>query len=152
MRSVLFLSLLLTAEAAVLPNLPAITARALPPGCDAVYEEIEMVELNDGPTTSGKAGIGAEFETLGIQFSHDTCSLADTFAAKRKTIHGRSGTNFLLSADTSVEQGKGKLSAEYVLDGTKIEVGNNGMAAAAGKAAYNDLVSTSRKRPQAQRN
>ncbi|KAL1607616.1 hypothetical protein SLS60_002550 [Paraconiothyrium brasiliense] len=112
--------------------------RAPPPGCGP--EEFSMVEFNDGPTTSGDAGIGAEFETFYIQFTHDTCSLEDTFAAKRKTIRGRSGTNFVLSVDTSVEQGKGKVSAEYVLDGRNIRVGEN-EAAAAGKAAHDDLAS-----------
>jgi hypothetical protein len=139
MHSVLFLSLLLTTKAAVLPS---VTPRGLPPGCDEAYEEIALVEFNDGPTTSGDAGIGAEFETLQIQFSNDKCNLADTFLAKRKTVKGRSGTNFVLSVDTSVEQGAGKLSAEYVLDGRNIKVGD-GSAAAAGKAAHDDLVSTS---------
>jgi hypothetical protein len=141
MHSVLFLSLLLSAKAAVLPS---ITPRALPPGCD---EEIGLVEFNDGPTTSGDAGIGAEFETIDIQFSNDKCSLEDTFLAKRKTVQGRSGTNFVLSVDTSVEQGKGKLSAEYVLDGRNIKVGD-GSAAAAGRAAHDDLVKTSPNGPQ----
>ncbi|KAF2809892.1 uncharacterized protein BDZ99DRAFT_570540 [Mytilinidion resinicola] len=120
--------------------LPSITPRALPPGCDEAYKDIALVELNDGPTTSGDAGIGAEFETLQIQFSNNQCSLADTFSAKRKTVQGRSGTNFVLSVDTSVEQGKGKLSAEYVLDGRNIRVGD-GSAAAAGRAAHDDLAS-----------
>jgi hypothetical protein len=141
MHSVLFLSFMLTAKAAVLPS---ITPRAIPPGCDDAYQGVgfAMVELNDGPTTSGDAGIGAEFETIGIQFSHDTCSLEDTFSAKRKTVQGRSGMNFVLSVDTSVEQGQGKLSAEYVLDGRNIKVGD-GSAEAAGRAAHDDLVSAS---------
>lgn len=138
MHSVLFLSLLLTAKAVVLPS---ITPRALPPGCDEAYGEIARVEFNDGPTTSGDAGIGAEFETIAIQFSNSKCSLEDTFIAKRKLVKGHSGTNFVLSTDTSIEQGAGRLSAEYVLDGRKINVGD-GSAAAAGKAAYDDLVNT----------
>lgn len=139
MHSALIFPLLLTANAAVLPAItPRVHPRGLPPGCD--YNAIEMVELNDGPTTSGDAGIGAEFETIEIQFVQGGCSLVDTFEAKRKTVKGRSGTNFVLSVDTSVEQGKGKLSAEYVLDGRNIKVGD-GSAAAAGKAAHDDLVS-----------
>ncbi|KAF2492650.1 hypothetical protein BU16DRAFT_592358 [Lophium mytilinum] len=136
MHFLLFLSLLLTAKAAVLPS---ITPRAPPPGCDEEFENIPLVEFNDGPTISGDAGIGAEFETPFIQFTNDQCSLEDTFSAKRKTIQGRSGTNFVLSADTSVEMGKGKLSAEYVLDGRNIKVGD-GSAAAAGRAAHDDLA------------
>lgn len=139
MHSVLYLTFVLTAKAAVVP---LITPRALPPGCDEVYEDIPLVEFNDGPTSSGEAGIGAEFETLGIQFSNNRCSLEDTFLAKRKTIRGHSGKNFVLSVDTSVEQGKGRLSAEYVLDGRSIKVGD-GSAAAAAKAVQGDLVSYS---------
>jgi hypothetical protein len=137
MRSILFLTFVLTAEAAVLPS---ITARALPPGCEQAYEDIEMVEFNDGPTASGEAGIGAEFETIQIQFLNAKCNLEDTFAAKRKTVKGRTGKNFVLSVDTSVEQGEGVVSAEYVLDGRSIKVGD-GSAVAAGKAAHDDLVS-----------
>jgi hypothetical protein len=139
MRSILLLTFVLTIKVAVLPS---ISARALPPGCDQAYEDIALVEFNDGPTTSGEAGSGAEFETLQIQFSNDKCSLEDTFLAKRKTVKGRSGKNFVLSVDTSIEQGKGKVSAEYVLDGRSIKVAD-GSAVAAGKAAHDDLVSTS---------
>jgi hypothetical protein len=139
MRSILFITFAFTTKAAVLPS---ITARALPPDCDQTYEDIALVEFNDGLTNSGEAGIGAEFETLQIQFSNDKCSLEDTFLAKRKTVKGRYGNNFVLSVDTSVEQGKGKLSAEYVLDGRSIKVGD-GSAVAAEKAALDDLASTS---------
>jgi hypothetical protein len=138
MHAILFLSFVLTAKSVVLPS---ITPRAVPPGCEQAYEEITLVEINDGPTTSGDAGIGAEFETIDIQFSNSGCSLGDTFLAKGKTVQGRSGTNFVLSVDTSVEQGKGKLSAEYVLDGRNIKVGDKS-AEAAGRAARDDLVGT----------
>jgi hypothetical protein len=138
MQSILFLTVALTTKAAVLPS---ITARALPPGCEEAYEHIALVEFNDGPTTSGEAGIGAEFETINVQFSNNQCSLEDTFLAKRKTVKGHSGLNFVLSVDTSVEQGKGRLSAEYVLDGRNIKVGDHESAAAAGRAAHDDLVS-----------
>ncbi|CAI6330597.1 unnamed protein product [Periconia digitata] len=136
MRYALSLSLLATANAVALP---AVAPRAPPPGCKDLFENIVMVEFNDGPTTSGEAGIGAEFETLNILFTNNKCNLEDTFEAKRKTIKGRTGKNFLLSADTSVELGKGKVSAEYVLDGRNIRVGD-GSAAAAGKAARDDLA------------
>jgi hypothetical protein len=42
----------------------------------------------------------------------------------------------------SVEHGKGKLSAEYVLDGRNIKV-SDGSSAAAGKAVQDNLVSRS---------
>lgn len=134
----LFLALLLTANAGILP---AIAPRAPVTGCDPEVESIPIVEFNDGPTGSGVAGIGAEFEAPLLQFYRQGCSLGDTFQAKRKTVAGHSGTNFLLSVDTSSELGRGKLSAEYVLDGRQIKVGD-GSAAAAGRAVYDDFVST----------
>ncbi|KAL9084424.1 MAG: hypothetical protein Q9165_008062 [Trypethelium subeluteriae] len=132
MYFVLLLFFSLTANSALLPRLPA--------GCEGDFEDIEMVELNDGPTTAGDAGIGAEFETPLFNFQNKDCSLDDTFAAKRKTVQGRTGTNFVLSVDTgSTELGKGKLNPEYVLDGKNIKVGD-GSATAAGKAATGDLM------------
>jgi hypothetical protein len=102
-----------------------------------------MVEFNDGPNSAGEAGIGAEFETPLFNFANPRCSLIDTFAAKRKTVQGRSGTNFVLSVDTGAKElGAGKLNPEYVLDGRSIRVGD-GSAAAAGKAAAADFVSAS---------
>jgi hypothetical protein len=139
MRSVFLLAFVLTAKAAVLPS---ISPRALPPDCNKAYEDLPLVEFNDGSTTSGEAGIGAEFETLQIQFSNDKCSLEHTFQAKHKTVKGCSRRNFVLSVDTSVEHGKGKLSAEYVLDGRNIKV-SDGSSAAAGKAVQDNLVSRS---------
>jgi hypothetical protein len=137
MRAFIPLSLLLTTKAAVLPQKGL---DGLPAGCDDTYLSIPLVEFNDGPTTSGEAGIGAEFETIGIQFYDNKCSLENTFLAKRKTIKGHTGKNYVLSADTSTE--KGKLSAEYVLDGRNIRVGD-GSAAAAGKAIRDDMVRNS---------
>ena len=83
MHSILFSSLLLTANAATVPSL---LPRVLPPGCEEYLDNIALPELNDGPTTSGDAGIGAEFETPLIFFSHKECRLEDTFAAKRKPV------------------------------------------------------------------
>ncbi|KAF1967147.1 hypothetical protein BU23DRAFT_660434 [Bimuria novae-zelandiae CBS 107.79] len=121
MYSVPFFFLFLTTNAAVLAST---IPRALLPGCDEKYEEISLVEFNDGPTDSGDASIGAEFETIKIQFTNRLCGLRDTFSAKH----------------TSVEQGAGRLSAEYVLDGPNIKAGS-GAAAAASRAAHDDLAS-----------
>lgn len=131
------LSLFVAAKAALLPPM---NVRAVSPECNEAYRDILMVEFNDGPTTSLEAGIGAEFESVGIQFTDEHCSLEDTFAAKRKTVQGHSGRDFVLSVDTSAEQGAGRLSAEYVLDGRNIKV--NESAAVVGRAVYHDLVST----------
>ena len=120
------LSILLTASAGNAPLSP----------CLQEVEEIEMVYL-DGPTADGSAGIGAEFESPFFYFTNYGCSLEDTNAAKRQIVAGRTGTNFLLTADISEA---GKLNAEYILNGQNIKVGS-GDAAIAGKAASDDLVS-----------
>jgi hypothetical protein len=120
--------------------LPLVNPRGVPQSCQTPGDGIALVEFNDGPTTSGEAGIAAEFETFMIQFISTHCSLEDTFLAKRKTVRGHSGENFVLSVDTSVEQGKGTVSAEYVLDGRNIKVGD-GSAAAAERAIREHLVS-----------
>lgn len=134
----LFPFLLLAVDATVLP-------RALDDCIDEI--EIEMSVWQDGPTVTGDAGIGAEFETPYVQLQNPQCNLANTFLAKRKIIQGRSGTNFDLSVDTgSTELGAGKLNLEYILDGTRIKVGD-GSAAAAGGAAASSFVSASLQTP-----
>lgn len=123
--------------------LPAIAPRGPGPGCEPEYEDIPLAEFNYGTTEDSTAGIGAEFEAPFLQFKQKGCSLANTFQAKRKKVTGRAGTNFWLSVDTSSEFGAGTLVSEYVLDGTKIKVGD-GSAAAAGKAVQDDFVSVLR--------
>ena len=140
MHQVPFVFLLLTANAAVLPGMtPRAFPQAISLGCSD--SAISLVKINDRNTVSEESGIGAEFETRDIQFTQQGCSLGNTFEAKRKTVKGHSGANFVLSVDTSVEQGAGTVSAEYVLDGRNIKVGD-GSASAAGRAAQADLVST----------
>ena len=108
-----FLFLLLTVNAAVLLRAPI--------DCQDEFEDIEMDVFNDGPSVTGDAGIGAEFETPLFNFQNSACSLDDTFGAKRLTVQGRSGLNYLLSVDTgSTELGAGKLNPEYILDGKNI--------------------------------
>lgn len=116
----------------------AVINRAIPDEC---FEDIEMSVWNDGPTVTGDAGIGAEFETPLVNFQNSDCNLEDTFATKRKLVEGRSGKNFDLTVDTgSLELGAGKLNPEYILDGRNIKVGD-GSAATAGKAASESWVS-----------
>ena len=130
-----FLFLVLAVNAAVLPRAPT--------DCQDEFEDLEMDVFNDGPSVTGNAGIGAEFETFFFGFQNSACSLEDTFAAKRKTVQGRSGLNYLLSVDTgTLELGAGKLNPEYILDGRNINVGD-GSAAAAGTAIRDDFVSAS---------
>lgn len=135
-----FLFLLLAVNAAVLLRAPF--------NCQAEFEDIEMDVFNDGPSVTGDAGIGAEFETPLFNFQNSACSLDDTFAAKRLTVQGRSGLNYLLSVDTgATELGAGKLNPEYILDGRNINVGD-GSAAAAGAAVTDDFVSASLQTPR----
>jgi len=111
----------------------------LQPRADACEDVADtMAVADDGPTSDGSAGIGAEFETTGFYFKNSDCSPADTNAAKGQVISGRTGTNFKLTADNGF--GQGELSAEYILDGTNIKIGS-GDAARAGAAAAKDLVS-----------
>lgn len=92
-----------------------------------------------GPTVDGAAGIGAEFESPAFYFTNPECSPEDTFAAKGKIVNGRTGDQWILSADTGGNEGK--LNAEYILNGKKIKVGS-GDGAKSGREVANDLVST----------
>ena len=140
MYSTPLLCLLLTANAAMIPT---VLPRAIAPGCEDANVSDEINMFDDGGSASGAAGIGVELETFRIQFSHDTCSLENTFKAKGKIVRGHPATasTFVLSVDTSTEFSKGTPQAEYVLDGTKIKVGEAGAAKAAGRAVYDELVS-----------
>ena len=128
----LYMSILLTAFAVHVPLQPRVDP------CEQVVEEIEMVEL-DAPTGDGTAGVGAELDSPYFYFVNQTCSDADTNAAKKQIIAGRTGTNWVLTADTG--GGFGKLNSEYILNGQDIKVGS-GDAATAGAAIAQDFVST----------
>ncbi|KAI4208870.1 MAG: hypothetical protein LQ351_008135 [Letrouitia transgressa] len=90
-----------------------------------------------GPTVDGAAGIGAEFESPAFYFTNPECSPEDTFAAKGKIVNGRTGDQWILSADTGGNEGK--LNAEYILNGKKIKVGS-GDGAKSGREVANDLI------------
>ncbi|KAH6675112.1 hypothetical protein B0J14DRAFT_637790 [Halenospora varia] len=126
----LYLSILLTASAIHVPLQPRVDA------CDAAIQDNEGDELT-APTSDGTAGIGAEFETPLFYLTNSACSKADTDTAKGQVIAGRTGTNFVLTADTVGNAGK--LHAEYILDGQNIKVGS-GDAARAGAAAAADII------------
>ena len=66
------------------------------------------------------------------------CNAADTNQAKGKQIGSRSGTNWELTADTTLEIA-GRLSAEYILNGQTIKIGT-GAASAAAAAVSSDVV------------
>ena len=132
MHLLLYSSIFLTASTVYVPLHPRADAS------DQEVAETETVE-SDGPTVDGTAGIGAEFESPTLYFESPGCSTADTNAAKKKVVGGRTGTNYMLTADTGA--GDGKLHSEYILDGQNIKVGS-GDAAKAGAAAAKDLVRT----------
>ena len=126
-----YASLFVTASAAILPLQPRATASD-----PCAVDPSGVGDL--GPTEDGTAGIGAEFESPSFLFENPQCSPEDTFAAKGKIVNGRTGDQWILSADTVQDQGK--LKAEYILNGKKIKVGS-GDGAKTGKDVANDLVS-----------
>lgn len=91
----------------------------------------------DGPTSDKSAGLGIEFESSGVILS-SKCTIENTNQAKGKVIGGRKGTNWKLTADTT-NNVAGSLTAEYILDGTVIKIGD-GTASAAAAAVSNNLV------------
>ncbi len=135
MHSVLYLSTLLTASAAYVPLHP----RAYSDPCVEDVEDNQLV-FNDAVTADGTAGIGAEFESPFFYFVNRDCNTEDTNAARKKVVAERTGTNWMLTADTGASGSGGKLYAEYILDGRNIKVGGDGGKTA--KAIADDLVST----------
>lgn len=80
--------------------------------------------------------VGVEFEAGGIRFSpkeEDKCSLEQTRKSKGILIDNRKGTNWELTGDSPGT--KGILHAEYILDGTKIKIGNGTAVKAASEVA-----------------
>lgn len=104
--------------------------------CD---DEDDIAETNDAPTGNNPAGIGVEFESAAIQLASDDCSAKDFFAAKGKTMNGRKGKNWALTADHA-DTSERILSAEYILDGKSIKLSSNSAKEAA-EAVAKDIVS-----------
>lgn len=93
----------------------------------------------DGPTSDKSAGLGIEFESSQVTFEAD-CDDEKTNQAKGRQVGDRKGTNWALTADTT-EGRAGSLTAEYILNGKVIKIGD-GTASAAAAAVSNDLVRT----------
>jgi hypothetical protein len=113
---------------------------------DAGPRTLDPAGHNDSETESAAlwpraptvGGIGAEFEAPAVKFVSSECNEAQTFYHRKHIIAGRTGKNFVLTADST---GKvGALQAEYILDGKQIKIGT-GDAARAAKAAVADFVS-----------
>ncbi len=137
MHPLLYMSILSTASAAFLPLQP----RVAPDECEQWVKDHMSEDIDNGLTSDGTAGIGAEFESSGFYWVSKDCSLDDTNAAKKKIIDRRKHDNWRLTADTGA--GIGKVQSEYILEGKNIKVGSSGGdAAKAGAAAAQDLVST----------
>ena len=96
---------------------------------------------SDGATSDGSAGLGVEFECTQVILSSPECSAGDTNLAKGKLIVGRKGTNWELTADTTLDIA-GRVTAEYILDGKVIKIGD-GTAKTAAADASSDLVNKS---------
>ena len=117
---------------------------ALPSELDTRADPGEPCEIDDeastldGPTTDKSAGLGVELESSGVTLGSDKCSASDTNQAKGKVIGNRQGDKWELTADTTNEIA-GLLTAEYILDGTKIKIGDD-TATAAAAAVSGDLV------------
>jgi hypothetical protein len=97
----------------------------------------EAFTLND-PISDKSVGIGVEFEISQVILSKPECSQSDTDQAKGQVVGNRKGTNWKLTADTTLETA-GRLTAEYILDGTQMKIGT-GVASAAAAAVSNDIV------------
>ncbi|CZR54066.1 uncharacterized protein PAC_03949 [Phialocephala subalpina] len=91
-------------------------------------------QRDEASTSDGTAGIRAEFECAFFYFTNSAGSKAETNAAKRQVVAGRTGTNFMLTADTGSTAGK--LYAEYILNGQNIKVGSGDAARASAAAAW----------------
>ena len=134
MHSILYLSTLLTVSAAYVPLRP----RAYSDPCVEAVEDNEQV-FNDAVTADGTAGMGAEFESPFFYFVNRDCSVDDTNNGRKKIVAERTGTYWMLTADTGASSSGGKLNAEYILDGRNIKVGGDSDKTA--KALVDDLVS-----------
>ena|ERR1700760_3839899 len=105
-------------------------------------EDFDQASTLDGPTGDKSAGMGVEFECMGLEFKPDTSSAAlcpaDIFPLKGKVVGGRTGTNWKFTGDTTLP---GSLSGEYILDGTALKIGDNTVGPAAAAVAA-DVVSS----------
>jgi hypothetical protein len=82
--------------------------------------------------------MGVELEAGELLFRSQGCDRPSTVALKGNLVNSRQGTNWDLTADTTPDD-EGFLTAEYILDGTKIKIGSN-MAVPAALAVTQDLV------------
>ena len=93
----------------------------------------------DGQTSDKSAGIGVEFESGDLYFlPKGTCEKSDVDKSKGALVNNRQGPNWMLTTDTTISVDIA-LTAEYILDGTKIKIGS-GDAAKAASAVAHDLV------------
>ncbi|KAG8534353.1 uncharacterized protein KY384_001197 [Bacidia gigantensis] len=127
----------------LLPFITALPSNINPraDSADADSCEIDEASTLDGPTSDKTAGLGIEFESLGVELRSE-CDSSKTNQAKGKGIGSqgkdpRQGDKWKLTADTTAEIA-GRLTAEYILDGTKVKIGDD-TATAAAAAVSGDL-------------
>ncbi|KAL8968708.1 MAG: hypothetical protein Q9183_002334 [Haloplaca sp. 2 TL-2023] len=104
---------------------------------DPIDPCLDQAPTLDGPTSDKSAGIGVEFEATQVTLKTE-CSAEDTNAAKGKQIDDRGGDNWQLTADTTLDS-PGLLTAEYILNGKLIKIGD-GAASAAAAAVAEDII------------
>lgn len=94
----------------LLPSLPSLQ---LVTALNQVYGRsvCDIAPTLDGFTSDNSPGIGVEFETNNIRFENSDCTYEDTDAAKGNSILGRTGDDWELTADTTVDTA-GILQAE----------------------------------------
>jgi hypothetical protein len=101
-------------------------------------------DVGDEATDDQTAGIGFEFECGEIQLrtTVQTCSPEQLGQTKGRVLAGRRGTNWELTADTSLDTGAVHpvVDAEYILSGKTIKLGSGDLKTAANDAG-NDIVS-----------
>jgi hypothetical protein len=96
-------------------------------------------DIVDEATDDGSPGIGFEFECGQILLQPEKygCTEEQMEKAKGNILGGRTGTNWELTADTTVDQ---SVDAEYILNGKTIKLGSGDLQKAAEEVA-NDVVS-----------
>ncbi|KAI0154574.1 hypothetical protein GGR57DRAFT_512079 [Xylariaceae sp. FL1272] len=107
--------------------------------CDADDQGLEVNDEGDSVTADHSPGMGVEFETGSITLKgNPECKMKDTLNLKRMVLGGRTGDNWQLTVDTTLESAN-SLVPEYILDGKLIKIGQR-QAGPAAAAVAEDLA------------
>jgi hypothetical protein len=96
-------------------------------------------DVADEATDDGSPGIGIEFECgrIELQPENNGCTEEQMQNAKGHVIGGRTGNNWELTADTTIDNA---VDVEYILEGKTIKLGSGDLQKAAEDVA-SDIVS-----------